>query len=75
MKWQPIPARAFEPSGTLVDVLCGQPEQKVGHARCARDANLSSTLLRQDLGTPTEAIATEFLVETARDYGCELQGR
>ena len=28
MKWQPIPASAFEPSGTLVDELCGQPEQK-----------------------------------------------
>ena len=28
MKWQPMPASAFEPSGTLVEVLCGQPEQK-----------------------------------------------
>ena len=28
MKWQPMPASACEPSGTLVDVLCGQPEQK-----------------------------------------------
>jgi hypothetical protein len=25
---QPIPAPTIEPSGTLVDVLCGQPEQK-----------------------------------------------
>src|ERR687894_2986931 len=30
MKWQPMPASAFEPSGTLVDELCGQPEQKYG---------------------------------------------
>ncbi len=30
MKWQPIPARACEPSGTRVEVLCGQPEQKYG---------------------------------------------
>ena len=25
MKWQPMPACACEPSGTFVDVLCGQP--------------------------------------------------
>ena len=25
-----MPASAFEPSGTAVDVLCGQPEQKYG---------------------------------------------
>src|ERR1700746_1091135 len=30
MKWQPMPACATEPSGTFVDVLCGQPEQKYG---------------------------------------------
>ena len=30
MKWQPMPAPAIEPSGTLVEVLCGQPEQKKG---------------------------------------------
>jgi hypothetical protein len=30
MKWQPMPARACEPSGTRVEVLCGQPEQKYG---------------------------------------------
>ena len=30
MKWQPIPASARDPSGTLVEVLCGQPEQKYG---------------------------------------------
>ena len=27
MKWQPMPASARLPSGTLVDVLCGHPEQ------------------------------------------------
>ena len=26
--WQPMPAVARLPSGTFVDVLCGQPEQK-----------------------------------------------
>ena len=30
MKWQPMPAIAREPSGTLVEVLCGQPEQNQG---------------------------------------------
>ncbi len=30
MKWQPMPAAAIEPSGTLVEELCGQPEQKNG---------------------------------------------
>ena len=30
MKWQPMPAPAIEPSGTFVEVLCGQPEQKNG---------------------------------------------
>ncbi len=28
MKWQPMPAMPIDPSGTLVEVLCGQPEQK-----------------------------------------------
>ena len=28
MKWQPIPASALEPSGTWVELLCGQPGQK-----------------------------------------------
>ena len=30
MPWQPMPAIARLPSGTLVEVLCGQPEQKYG---------------------------------------------
>ena len=30
MLWQPMPAVATLPSGTLVERLCGQPEQKVG---------------------------------------------
>ena len=28
IQWQPIPALANEPSGTLVPVLWGHPEQK-----------------------------------------------
>ena len=30
MPWQPMPAMARLPSGTRVEVLCGQPEQKNG---------------------------------------------
>ncbi len=30
MLWQPMPAPTSAPSGTLVDELCGQPEQKKG---------------------------------------------
>ena len=30
MTWQPIPLAATDPSGILVEVLCGQPEQKNG---------------------------------------------
>ena len=30
MPWQPMPPIAIEPSGTLVDVLCGHPAQKLG---------------------------------------------
>ena len=30
MMWQPMPAPAIEPSGTTVEVLCGQPAQKLG---------------------------------------------
>ena len=28
MVWQPMPPSAREPSGSRVEVLCGQPEQK-----------------------------------------------
>ena len=28
MTWQPMPEFAFDPSGSLVEELCGQPEQK-----------------------------------------------
>ncbi len=41
MKWQPMPAMAREPSGTLVDVLWGQPEQNHGW----RSALISSTAM------------------------------
>jgi hypothetical protein len=43
MKWQPMPACAREPSGTLVLVLCGQPAQKYGMRLTASPALLSSS--------------------------------
>ncbi|MCY1358490.1 hypothetical protein D9M69_450260 [compost metagenome] len=43
MKWQPMPARAVEPSGTLVLVLCGQPAQKYGRRLTASLALASSS--------------------------------
>jgi len=33
MPWQPMPAAATLPSGTTVERLCGQPEQKKAVAR------------------------------------------
>ena len=39
--WQPMPAVARLPSGTTVDVLCGQPEQKYG-MRCRLIFGLAS---------------------------------
>ena len=42
MKWQPMPACAREPSGTRVDVLCGQPAQKYGRRLTASLALASS---------------------------------
>ena len=40
-----MPASALEPSGTFVDVLCGQPEQKYG-VRVAPDMSMISALRR-----------------------------
>ena len=51
IRWQPTPASAHEPSGTRVDWLCGQPEQKYG-VRCstsaarAADASCSRNIAR-----------------------------
>ena len=30
MPWQPMPPKAIDPSGTLVELLCGQPAQNEG---------------------------------------------
>ena len=49
MKWQPMPASARLPSGTWVEVLCGQPEQKVGtrSIEMVRRASVSSLASRK----------------------------
>src|ERR1700691_1986846 len=42
MKWQPMPALAKLPSGSLVDVACGQPAQNAG-TRFNKGADRSTT--------------------------------
>ena len=49
MKWQPMPAMAREPSGTRVEVLCGQPEQNQG----MRSALTSTTAMARSLAAIT----------------------
>ena len=43
MKWQPMPAMAREPSGTAVEVLCGQPEQNHGARSPRVDASSAAS--------------------------------
>ena len=77
MKWQPMPAGARLPSGTRVEVLCGQPEQKYG-CRIAvtrgfassfslesRKASRSRELRPEALG---HAELLEALADRARDH-------
>ncbi len=52
MPWQPMPAIARLPSGTRVEVLCGQPEQKYGvratlDGGAARSFSLASSRARR----------------------------
>ena len=49
MKWQPIPAMARDPSGTLVLVLCGQPEQNQGARSAPLGPPSSSTCMAVSL--------------------------
>src|SRR5580698_5111434 len=42
MKWQPMPALAKLPSGSFVDVACGQPAQNAG-TRFSSEAGRSTT--------------------------------
>ena len=52
IKWQPIPAMAREPSGTRVEVLCGQPEQNQG-MRSANAPLLVSSSMARSLASST----------------------
>ena len=61
MKWQPMPAMAREPSGTLVEVLCGQPEQNQG----CLSALTSSTCMAWLLASSTESCASMRAVVSA----------
>ena len=47
MKWQPMPATAREPSGTLVLVLCGQPLQNHGARSPVAVAPLAAAALAE----------------------------
>ena len=54
MPWQPMPAAAIEPSGTTVERLCGQPEQKYGGrasvSAAGRSRSASSSATRAVIG-------------------------
>ena len=50
MKWQPIPATALLPSGTLVEELCGQPGQNQGSRTSAGGAPASVARRRSSSG-------------------------
>ena len=54
MKWQPMPAIAREPSGTTVDVLCGQPEQNQG----MRSPLTSTTCMARSLASRIASCAS-----------------
>ena len=62
-KWQPIPARDSDPSGTFVELLCGQPEQKCG-ARCGkaglfwRDGGGTSAAARPQKSRPVQCASS-----------------
>ncbi len=43
MKWQPMPALAKLPSGSLVDVACGQPAQNAGMRRSRPSGRSTAT--------------------------------
>ena len=67
MKWQPMPACAREPSGTLVLVLCGQPAQKYG-TRLTASLALRQQLRRREVAHVLQVVAERAVArEVARD--------
>ena len=54
--WQPMPAVARLPSGTLVDVLCGQPEQNHG--------------VRSSVTLGFASAASFALIQSTRAFSC-----
>ena len=55
--WQPMPASASEPSGTWVEVLCGQPEQKYGRRARSRAARCAALLARRASASRRASVA------------------
>ena len=76
MPWQPMPAAATLPSGTTVERLCGQPEQKkaVRASVSGLGRRLSSSRCWMRASTESiRSLAREALGDGARDrVGVEL---
>ena len=73
MAWQPMPPPAIEPSGTTVERLCGQPQQKYAvraiASGAARRRTASSVAIRTRIdsgsGRPARREATSGAIESA----------
>ena len=65
MKWQPMPAMARLPSGTLVEVLCGQPEQKYG----VRVTGATACIWRRLAAVEPVGLGAQH----RRDFGIEVE--
>ncbi len=66
MPWQPMPPSAIEPSGTTVEVLCGQPEQKLGR-RISCDGGATGTAAPRR-GAQQARVLRRATLEPAADH-------
>ena len=71
IQWRPMPASAREPSGTRVEVLCGQPEQNKGlrsTVRRGRAASRSLASIRATRAAMLAHVGRQLgLLQAARD--------
>jgi len=76
--WQPMPPPLIEPSGVLVEVLCGQPEQKygllVGTVSATRTCCLDSMRARRCAKSPSPAMRATSTRATNSGVNSELSG-
>ncbi|MGY4433491.1 hypothetical protein ACVWWO_005968 [Bradyrhizobium sp. F1.13.1] len=70
-----MPASAFDPSGTFVDVLCGHPEQKYGVRVDTADVDRARSLRHQAGCARGEIKAWEHRIETACKHPSERARR